>query len=266
VNARRFGSLRLGLTAAAVVVAGIAAGCSAFIVHAPTPMSCADKFSERRCEVMADSAAWKLGVTRESVVGIEVLPMPTSESGGAVTLGGPPDVVVAVKLLDGSVREVGMGCGGVAEDWNPACQDDPQVQVRSVADGYRDVPAGSTPVPSAAPDALADARALAIDRLAIPIDHTGPYEVRLGEARLPNGLLTAASIALTEPWPSHVAIIDPEGVVLRLRSLEPDGSPFVNIYDHGWRPGPERVEAYLTFDVFRFDPGAVLSVEDVVVQ
>jgi len=39
-----------------------------------------------------------------------------------------------------------------------------------------------------------------------------------------------------------------------------------NIYEHGWREGIEGVEAVLVFDVFRFEPGATLSIRDVVVR
>jgi hypothetical protein len=41
---------------------------------------------------------------------------------------------------------------------------------------------------------------------------------------------------------------------------------FWNIYDHGWIEGTERVEAILEFDVLHHDPGAVLSIADVVVR
>ncbi len=53
---------------------------------------------------------------------------------------------------------------------------------------------------------------------------------------------------------------------IRLRSLEPDGKPFENYYEHGWRPGVERVEAILVFEVLWSEPGAVLSIRDVVVR
>jgi hypothetical protein len=55
-------------------------------------------------------------------------------------------------------------------------------------------------------------------------------------------------------------------VLLDVRSMEPDGRPFDNYYLHGWREGLERVEAVLVFEVRRFEPGAVLSIEDIVVR
>lgn len=51
-----------------------------------------------------------------------------------------------------------------------------------------------------------------------------------------------------------------------MRSLEEDGLPFRNIYDHGWRDGVERVEVVVRFEVLRFEPGAVLSLRDLLVR
>ena len=53
---------------------------------------------------------------------------------------------------------------------------------------------------------------------------------------------------------------------INLRSLEPDGKPFQNYFDHGWRPGIERAEAVLAFDVLWFKTGAVLDIRDIVVR
>jgi hypothetical protein len=119
--------------------------------------------------------------------------------------------------------------------------------------------------PTIAPDARADAMPLHISRLDIPIDHAGQYEVSVGEARLPNGILTAADFALVESWPTGVSIIE-GGVGLDIRSLDQGGTPIRNIYEHGWHPGSERVEAVLVFNVTHFDPGATLGVKDIVVQ
>jgi hypothetical protein len=106
---------------------------------------------------------------------------------------------------------------------------------------------------------------LRVARLDIPIDHTGRYGVPIGEARLPNGILTDADLALVESWPAGVSILD-GGVGLEIRSLDDGGAPIRNIYEHGWRPGTERVQAVLVFDVAHFDPGATLGVKDVVVR
>jgi hypothetical protein len=86
----------------------------------------------------------------------------------------------------------------------------------------------------------------------------------LGEAWLPNGLLTTADFALVDDWPPGVTILD-GGVSLEVRSQR-DGKVIWNKYEHGWREGIEGVEAVLVFDVFRYEPGATLSIQDVVVN
>lgn len=68
---------------------------------------------------------------------------------------------------------------------------------------------------------------------------------------------------LVDSWPADLTILD--GVRLEVRSLD-DGKPLMNIYEHGWRKGVEPVEAFLVFDVFRFEPGATLSIRNVVVR
>jgi hypothetical protein len=152
---------------------------------------------------------------------------------------------------------------GIPSD--PGCFDDPRLSASSITHGgYFDTPEGASPVPTAAPDALADATELRIDRLDIPIDHVGRYDVTLGQVRLPNGLLTTADFALVDDWPPGLTILQ-GGVGLEIRSLE-DGELILNIYEHGWRAGTERVAAVLVFEVFRFDPGATLSIRDVVVR
>ena len=99
----------------------------------------------------------------------------------------------------------------------------------------------------------------------VPIDHTGAYEVRVGEGSLPNGILTRTSFELADDWPDHLTITG-LSIYLEVRSLEPGGKPFDNYYEHGWRAGTERVGAFLVFRVSRFKPGAVLEVRDVVVE
>jgi hypothetical protein len=115
------------------------------------------------------------------------------------------------------------------------------------------------------PAAVAGARPLTVARFEIPIDHLGTYEVPLGEVLLPNGIATAASFEFADPWPLDVSLR--EGVAqIDLRSLEPDGKPFQNYFDHGWRPGVERAEAVLSFDVLWFKKGAILDIHDVMVR
>jgi hypothetical protein len=232
----------------------------------PTAKPCGQAFNAVRCLAMTDAVASRLHTTREDVISLEIMPEPTPQVIDGVTIiqtrGGAAPIELRVTLADGSTHLDSM-CGGIPS--GPACMDEPQLETGSVTrGGYHDVPQGASPVPSPAPDALSAATELRIDRRDIPIDHTGPQEVRLGEAWLPNGLLTTADFALVDDWPPGVTIIE-GGVNLEIRSIE-DGKPLWNIYEHGWRESTERVEAILIFDVFRFEPGATLSIRDVVVR
>ena len=250
------------------------AGCSV-LADSDQPKACDEVFKPARCLAMMDKAATELHVSRADIVAIEVIPEPVvrdPDGNQILTIrSGGPAVDIRVTLSSGATGVVSMGCVGVA--MQPVCVDEPQLRANGViGGGYHDVPCAgeppdgcSTPVPTAVPAAAAAATALRIDRLDIPIDHVGDYDVRLGEARLPNGLLTAAEFAFVDDWPPDVTILEGGGR-LEVRSLEPDGRPFFNIYEHGWREGTERVAAFLVFHVDRFDPGAHLSIRDVVVQ
>jgi hypothetical protein len=259
---------RLG--AAVLVAALVLAGCDAVAGIFPGPARaepCGQHFNAVRCLAMTDTAAQQLHTTREDVVAVEIAPDPTPEVRDGVTIlqtrGGAAPIVLLVTLRDGSTHQVSM-CGGIPS--GPACADDPHVELHamSLEGGYHDVPEGSSPVPSAAPDAVAMATELRVDRLDIPIDRIGPHEIVVGEAWLPNGLLTTADFALVDDWPQGVTILE-GGVSLEVRS-QLDGKMIWNIYEHGWREGIEGVEAVLVFDVFRFETGATLSIQDVVVN
>jgi hypothetical protein len=262
----------MGRAGAALLAAALAlTGCDAItgmIAGAPKgPEPCGQRFNAVRCLAMTDKAAFQLHKTREDIVSIDVVPDPTPEVRDGVTIlqtrsGGPP-IDLIVTLADGTITQTTLFCVGVNTE--PACVDDPHLTANSVTQGgYHDSVQGASPVPSAAPDALEMATELRLDRVDIPIDHTGRHEVVLGEAWLPNGLLTTADFELVDAWPTDVTIID-GGVTLEVRSLL-EGRPISNIYEHGWREGIEGVEAVLVFDVFHFDPGAKLSIQDVVVN
>lgn len=232
----------------------------------PRATPCRHEFNAVRCLAMTDSVAQRLHTTRENVVSLEIMPEPTLVVIDGVAMipnrSGAAPIELRVTLADGSSNMTSM-CGGIPS--GPACMDEPKLETDSfMTGGYRDVPQGSSPVPSAAPDAVLAATSLRIDRLDIPINSTGPHEIRLGEALLPNGLLSTVYFELVDDWPADVTIIE-GGVHLEIRSIE-DGRRIWNIYEHGWREGTERVEAVLVFDVFRFEPGATLSVRDVVVR
>jgi|RhiMetdeSRZDD1v2_1073273.scaffolds.fasta_scaffold154105_3 hypothetical protein len=256
----------LALIAVATSIAGCGVLGSAF--SAPgVPQACDRVFNAVRCVAIRDSAAFRLHTTREDIIAVDIQPDPTPEiiDGKTIlrtTSGGKP-VELVVTLSDGTTQRVTILCAGIPDD--PGCFDDPHLLASSVTmGGYHDFPEDATPVPSAAPEAIADATELRIDRLDIPIDHVGLNEIHLGEVLLPNGLLTAADFALVDDWPHDITILE-RSVNLEIRSLV-DGKTIYNIYEHGWREGTERVEAVLVFNVFRFDPGAKLGIRNVVVR
>jgi hypothetical protein len=137
--------------------------------------------------------------------------------------------------------------------------------------GYRDVPCAgeapehpcASPLPSIDPAAATQSEPLVIDSLDVPIDRTGPYEVRLGQATIPNGILSDASFSLGDDSPGDLLLDG--ALVLSVESLD-GGPPFDNLYRHGWRPGTERVRVTLTFRVEWFEPGAALGIRDLVVE
>jgi hypothetical protein len=117
-------------------------------------------------------------------------------------------------------------------------------------------------MPTIAPTAAAEAVPLDVPSLTVPIDHAGPYGVDVGEAVLPNGILTEATASL--PDNTRLDVLIPQGIWLEV--LGEDGKPMFNIYDHGWRAGTETVHVRLVFTVESFDPGASLVFTDIVVR
>lgn len=264
------------LAAAVVLLAGCEAIAGVFQGPPLGPRACGELYNAVRCQAMTDAAASQLHTAREDVVSIQVMPDPTPEVRDGVTIlqtrGGAAPIVLLVTQADGTTRQVSM-CGGIPS--GPACTDDPQLSAASMTGpngGYRDVPCAGeppdgcpTPFPSFEPQALEAAQPLQIAERTITIDHDGPYEVSLGKGSLPNGVLTEASFAFAVAWPDDVSLVDGQAFI-EVRSVEPGGKPFDNYYTHGWHPGVERVEAFLTFNVFWAAPGAELHIRDVVVR
>ena len=234
---------------------------------------CRELYSIQTCLAMTDEAASQSGRTRDDVTAIDIVPFPTRDADGALIIRSGGGFYARVTFSDGTTSDVAM-CAGIPS--GPSCMEEPRLEARSVladSGGYHDVPCADppppegcgNPLPTLEPAAVKAAVPLTLDRVSIPIDHVGAYEVRLGEASLPNGVLSAASFGFTDPWPLDVSL--GQGVAwIDIRSLEPDGKPFQNYYLHGWRPGVERVEAVLVFDVLWFENGALLGISDVEVR
>jgi hypothetical protein len=99
---------------------------------------------------------------------------------------------------------------------------------------------------------------LGVGALDIEIDHVGDYTIDVGDATLPNGILSTASFELADEAPKDV-LMEPHGIQMQITSLE-DGRRLESLYDHGWRPGTERVRVTLRFSVESFEPGAAIQV------
>ena len=252
--------------AALAILALVVSGCSLLPEIPQTPQACIDAYSANQCLAMTDVAAADVSKNRGDVVGIVIVPDPPPDG---ANLGGAWPIHVRVAFRDGTTHDARL-CGGVSIA--PACTNDPTLSPNSILGGYTDVPCAgdtpdtcATPHPSIEPDAAASARPLTIDARTIPIDRLGLLDIPLGEAAIPNGILTEASFEFVETWPLDVALAGGSGV-LGIRSLEPDGKPFDNYYLHGWRPGVERVEVTLQVEVLWFEPGADLVIRNVVVR
>ena len=243
----------------------------------PYPDGCAAYgLSSRRCAYIVGWAEGQAGIDPSSPVTVELLADPLCAAGSSpcdtVRLGG--QFVVRVRLLatDGSSSDQSVFCG-LGGDRSLLCTETPVIGRSSpTTSGYHDVPCAgeapenpcASPVPTADPSAVRSAVPLEVPRLEIPIDHTGEYVIPVAEAVLSNGILTEASFGLEDESPTDL-IVAPEGVHLEVTSLD-GGRPFVNAYDHGWRPGTERVQAELRFTVESFEPGAKLVVTTIVVR
>jgi len=251
-----------GVSALAAVAGLLAAACSMFPSAADDrmPKPCGVVYGVARCEAMTDIVAADVGKNRDDVTSVAIVPDAPPEG---VHLGAGWHIRVRIALKDGSAHDM-LICGGVVHE--VACLDDPQLEVRSaLSGGYRDVPEGSTPVPTLEPSAAQAAAPLVLDSLSIPIDRLGAREVVLGDGSLPNGLWTAGTVEFAEPWPDDLALRDAV-VLLEVRSLEPHARPFENAYTHGWRSGLERFRAVLRFDVLWFRSGATLELRNVSVR
>jgi hypothetical protein len=100
------------------------------------------------------------------------------------------------------------------------------------------------------------------------LDHVGHYEVPVGRATLPDGLLSERSGNLADPRPTAYWIDSGVSIVVR------PGKPCVgtdcpqvdSIYRKPFH-GPQQVHVYLVFDVVELNaPGTILEVRNLVVR
>jgi hypothetical protein len=227
-----------------------------------------------RCLAVVEAAMDETSIAWSNIDSVALAPAPSldpSLAGGSRTI-----AAVTFALPDGSTRQVVVGCPGITGEFSLVCTDHPRILLSIPVVGYHDLPCrggpggspGSlcaTPVPSIDPAAAPDAVTLRIPAKDIPISSTGHLEIDLGRATLPNGVLSDARFSLADPYSSAFRV-EPEGIRLEVRSLDPSRPPFENAYAHGWYPGTEDVEAYLVLDVTSFTPGARIEVRDLIVR
>ena len=265
--------------AALLVVGGLlfsACSTSPFANGAPTgtygTQACRDVHDAPWCELIFEAVATspELKVDHEGIADVRIIPNPP----GAIYGGGAP-LFVRVTFTDGTKQDIYLGCGGT--DTSPVCTGVPATPMplfggTDIAWQSHDLPCPSeppdgcaTPVPTADPKVAARSSPVRVDRLDIPVDRTGDYRVGLGRGTLANGRLSEVSYGFVDKRPAGVRIMK-QSPYIDIESLEPDGKPFGNVYDHGWRKGLERIAVYLVFHIDDFEPGAVISVKDVVVR
>lgn len=267
-------------TACGLVPAGLGEQPGAVVDEGgvPYPDGCAAfELSARRCDFIVDRLGEELGVDRSTVKEIRLLGDPgcTAEpavDGTQVLCMSTMAFIVRVRFVrdDGRVFETSQYCG-VGGEHDLACAEVPTVRLAApTLSGYGDIPCAgeppdgcASPVPTIDPATLEDAKPLEIASLDVPLDHVGHYDLPLGSAVLPNGILTDGSFALADDAQTGFLLTD--GVVT-LVVAGPDGKPIWNVYEQGWRPGTETVDAHLVFDVESYQPGAVLRVRDVAVR
>ncbi|MBA2718643.1 MAG: hypothetical protein H0U52_05255 [Chloroflexi bacterium] len=226
--------------------------------------------SERRCRAILGWALLQSGGA-DAVASVSVHPPPTRPPG---VLGGiGPSVVVVVTAIDGTETTLGFLCltfdGALPSDLK--CSEDAQIPVVTALD--HDVPCGAQPggathpcatlPPKPRAQSVADSDPLRVASLDVPLDHLGHYEVFLGDASLPDGVLTERSARLVDPSPETFWIEG--GVSILLRPTTPGRPPILSVYRDPF-DGPEPVKVYLVFDLSVLDRAAVLQIRDIVVR
>jgi hypothetical protein len=223
--------------------------------------TCASTFSADRCQALALAAATQLGTRFDQILAIDVVPNPSPEQ-----IDFAHRTFLSVVLADGSRHDAVISCPGIAGGYDPPCMFAPTVPLgypRGSQGGYTDTPEDATPFPALEPAAVAAARPLLVANLPVPITSVGVHTIPIGTALLANGYLAEGSFALADPWPSDALFNG--GITLDIRPAA-GGPSLQNVYEHGWHTGVEAVTATITFDVAWFEPGAILSIVNIVVR
>jgi hypothetical protein len=261
--------LRTALAIAAALVLSACAGAPT--VEVAFPDGCGKiGLTDRRCATIVDVAAERLGIDGGRADGIRLGLGPACPSGidAQCITSREPFVIVRFAFADGTTAEDGLSCYGVGREVSLLCADPPAIRLAMGVD--RDVPCladppdgCATPVPTIDPATLRHAMPLEISDVEVPLTQAGHYDIPLGTADLPNGVLSQASFDLAEHHQAGFLLGDS---LVRLVIRDPGGHELANVYEAGWTPGIVKVSVSLVFDVIEVDPGTALHVRDVLVR
>lgn len=232
----------------------------------PYPAACDSLgFAARQCDAIVARAEKEAAISPDGIGSIDILP-PTSD--GSVSLGGQMIARVRFHSTSGAAHTQEVWCTGIHGDDDLVCNVDATIGVVGGID--HDVPCTgeapdgcATPPPTARPASIAAAKPLHVATLDIPIDHLGPYQIEVGTAGLPDGVLSVRSAAVADPKPKTFWIAG--GIILDVRPVDPKRPPVGNVYREPF-DGVEPVKVFLVFEVSELTPGGVLQVRDVVVR
>jgi hypothetical protein len=238
------------------------AGCSAF------------DLSARRCKAIVEWVIEQEGVKDRPITSVELLGRGLCSPDGNTLCKSTASFVVRVRLhlADGTTVERAIGCA-VGCEYSILFTETPEISIGGpVFGGYRDVPCANengegcgTPLPTADPAAAAAARPLRVPVFDVAIDHVGHYDVEIGRAVLPNGVVSNAWIELANKTTQTVSLGE-NGIFVDVQSTKPGAPRFENYYLRGWHPGPEEVSLILRFDVKEFEPNSILEIRNVILE
>jgi hypothetical protein len=230
-------------------------------------------FDARRCAAVVARAREEAG-NPTNVVMIVIRPAKVDTT----SLGSHPLATVGLTLADGTQETVDLTCFNVVARPSSDRACDPDAQIALDGGVSHDVPCGptpcddnhpgATPPPSPKPAVVAASTPLVLRVFDIPIDHVGHYEILVGDATLPDGLLSERSGTLGDPRPTDYWIEEGVQIVVRPGPLcYGSHCPEIDSIYHAPFHGPEAVHVYLVFDVTELDaPGVVLEVRNLVVR
>jgi hypothetical protein len=257
----------VGPTIAATQTASASRVLASQLANLPITGCDALAFSPARCRAVVARARDGANPPLRSSDVVAATLTPPDRAGG-VLLGSMPVASVHFDLTGGGSTDVVVHCGlpGLSDR---ACNDNAVIYVAGGVD--HDVPCtGEAPEhpcatlpPSPRPASVTAAVPLRVPLLDVPLGHLGHYEIPVGPAGLPDGVLSERSAGLSADAPTTFWIDD--GVRIDVRPDDPSRPPIGSIYRAPFQ-GVEPIHVFLVFDVVELEPGAVLQVRDLVVR